>query len=180
MSFFKKLFGKGQGKEGEAAPPPPVDPADCPISAGTFPEDKLMGQGKTILVVDDNPVVLKAFDMKLKALGFDVITCDDAAAAVSIARDRTPDVMVLDINFPPDIGSSGLQWSGFTVMQWLRRFREASGIPIIIISSDDPEKVEAKALESGAAAFFHKPINNDEFLMTVRRLIKTAPASAAV
>src|SRR5262249_1004225 len=95
----------------------------------------------------------------------------EGAIAVSTARQEKPDLIVLDINFPPEVGAAGLQWNGFTIMQWMRRFQEASAIPVIIITSGEPEKFKDKALAAGAAAFFQKPINNQEFLMTVRRLI---------
>ncbi len=79
--------------------------------------DSTIGRGRKILVVDDNLVVLKAFELKLKACGFEVLTASEGAAAVSTARQLKPDLIVLDINFPPDVGSSGLQWDGFNIMQ---------------------------------------------------------------
>jgi CheY-like chemotaxis protein len=147
---------------------------DAVASVGTDARNDaspLMGQDKKILIVDDNPVVLKAFEMKLKTLGFSVLTATEGAGAVNKVRDERPDVIVLDINFPPEASATGLQWNGFTIMQWMRRFNEASEIPVIIITSDDPAKYKERALSAGAAAFFQKPINNDEFLLTVRRLI---------
>ena len=57
------------------------------------------GQNRKILVVDDNGVVLKAFELKLKALGFKVLTATDGSGAVSLARQERPDLIVLDINF---------------------------------------------------------------------------------
>lgn len=140
-----------------------------------------IGEGRKILVVDDNTVVLKAFEVKLKACGFEVLMASEGAAAVSSARQHRPDLIVLDINFPPDVGSSGLQWDGFNIMQWLRRFQEVSSIPVIIITSGDPTKFKEKALINGAVAFFQKPINYDEFLLAVHRAISAnnQPKSAA-
>lgn len=167
-----KMFGSWRKPEGpgpEQSPfagettPPPVP--------GSKSAEPLIGQGRKIMVVDDNPVVLKAFELKLRQLGFTVITATEGAIAVSTARQEKPDLIVLDINFPPEVGAAGLQWNGFTIMQWMRRFQEASAIPVIIITSGEPEKFKDKALAAGAAAFFQKPINNQEFLMTVRRLI---------
>lgn len=168
-----KLFGNWRKPEappqeqqspfaGETTPPP------LPGSKSAGP---LIGEGRKILVIDDNPVVLKAFELKLNQLGFAVVTVSEGAAAVSIARSEKPDLVVLDINFPPEVGASGLQWNGFTIMQWMRRFQEASAIPVIIITSGEPAEVKQKALAAGAAAFFQKPINNEEFLVAVRRLI---------
>ena len=146
------LFGGGETAAGKQAPP-------------------AIGYNRKILVVDDNPVVLKAFELKLKTLGFQVLTASEGAAAVSCARQERPDLIVLDINFPPDVGSSGLQWDGFNIMQWMQRFQEVASIPVIIITGGDQPKVKERALAAGAAAFFHKPINNEEFLITVRRIL---------
>jgi len=133
-----------------------------------------IGRDRTILVVDDNVVVLKAFELKLKALGFRVLTAADGSDAVTLVHQEKPDLIVLDINFPPDAYSYGLQWDGFTIMQWLQRFQEAAVIPIIIITGEDPEKFKEKALAAGAFAFFQKPINQEEFLLAVRRALGQA------
>jgi CheY-like chemotaxis protein len=166
-----KLFGKWRSE------PPKEQKEELPFSSsgGLAPADRenqpAIGVNRKILVVDDNPVVLKAFELKLKALGFNVLTASDGAIAVSTARTERPDLIVLDINFPPDVGASGLQWDGFNIMQWMKRFQEASNIPVIIITAGEPEKFEKRALAAGASAFFQKPINNEEFLVTVRRLL---------
>jgi CheY-like chemotaxis protein len=130
-----------------------------------------LGQNRKVLVVDDNPVVLKAFELKLKALGFNVLTATDGSEAVSTARHERPDLIILDINFPPDIGSSGLQWDGFNIMQWMQRFQEAANIPVIIITGENPEKFKDRAMAAGAVAFFQKPIQNEEFLVAIRRIL---------
>lgn len=162
-----KFLGKWrkQSAPDEQAPfdtPPPVPSAKS--------DDAAIGKGRKVLVVDDNETVLKAFELKLKSLGFSVLTATEGPTAVTKARQERPDVLVLDVNFPPDVGNSGLQWDGFNILQWMRRFQEAATIPAIIITSGDP-KVREKALAAGAVAFFQKPINNEEFLMTLRRVI---------
>jgi DNA-binding response OmpR family regulator len=57
----------------------------------------------------------------------------------------------------------------------MRRFQEAASIPVIIITTGDPEKLKERALAAGAVAFFQKPINNEEFLITVRRILGQIP-----
>jgi two-component system cell cycle response regulator DivK len=153
-----------------------------PDPAGTASENGVnaaIGQNRKILVVDDNPVVLKAFELKLKASGFAVLTADEGAAAVSLARQQLPDLIVLDITYPPDVGNSGLQWDGFNIMQWLRRFKEAADIPIIIISGGDPLKYKERSLRSGAAAFFQKPVDYREFLAAVVKLLEKKPVQTS-
>jgi CheY-like chemotaxis protein len=171
-----KLFGKWR-KETSA---PVAEGAAFEASSGkpAANQNSSFGQDRKVLVVDDNPVVLKAFELKLKSLGFQVHSCSDGASAVSAARNEQPDIMILDINFPPDVGSSGLQWNGFTIMQWMHRFKEAANIPVIIITSDDAAKVKDKALAAGAVAFFQKPINQEEFLVTIQRHLSQAAAKS--
>src|SRR4051812_24304982 len=107
-----KLFGKWRKDETPVNEEPAFVGEAAPSEK---PSSDAIGTNRKILVVDDNSVVLKAFELKLKASGFDVITAVDGAAGVSLARQSKPDVIVLDINFPPDVGSSGLQWDGFNI-----------------------------------------------------------------
>jgi two-component system, cell cycle response regulator DivK len=165
-----KLFGSSWQK-----PPPPMEvtktfASDENPATSAAPQDSI-GKGRRILIVDDNSVVLKAFELKLKASGFQVLTAMEGAEAVSVARQSKPDVIVLDINFPPDVGSSGLQWDGFNIMQWLRRFEEVGKIPVIIVSSNEAVKFQQKALDAGAVAYFQKPVNYEEFMTAVRRVL---------
>jgi two-component system, sensor histidine kinase and response regulator len=123
--------------------------------------------GKTprgILVVDDNPVVLKAFEMKLKAEGFAVSTTPNASKAAGMAETAKVDVIILDINFPAE---GHMEWSGFTVMQWLKRFPELGSIPVIMITGSDAARYREEALAAGAVALFQKPAKYSELLAAI-------------
>jgi len=170
-----KLFSKWRSK------PAPTDDETpfSPDTAGTASETAAMasvGKNRKVLVVDDNPVVVKAFELKLKASGFTVLTANEGAAAVSAARQELPDLIILDITYPPDVGNSGLQWDGFNIMQWLRRFKEAANIPIVIITGGDPAIYKDRSLRGGAAAFFQKPVDYREFLAAIVKLLESKPA----
>jgi CheY-like chemotaxis protein len=140
---------------------------------------------KKILVVDDSHVILKTLSMKLTANGYDVVTAEDGAGAVSTVRKEKPDLILLDLSFPPDVGhGGGVPWDGFLLMNWLRRLDEAKHIPILVITGGDPAKCKDRALAAGAAAFFHKPIDNDELLTVVRETLakntgSTTPATGS-
>ena len=58
---------------------------------------------KKILVVDDNEIILKTISLKLQGAGYQVITALDGSEAVAAARKETPDLILLDISFPPDV-----------------------------------------------------------------------------
>lgn len=170
-----KLFSKWRSKPA----PPEGETPFSPDTAGTASESQAtasVGKNRKILVVDDNPVVVKAFELKLKASGFTVLTANEGAEAVSAARQELPELIVLDITYPPDVGNSGLQWDGFNIMQWLRRFKEAADIPIVIITGGDPVIYKERSLRGGAAAFFQKPVDYREFLAAIVKLLENKPA----
>ena len=87
---------------------------------------------KKILVVDDNEVILKTISLKLQGAGFKIITALDGSEAVAAARKETPDLILLDINFPPAV--EGVPWDGFRIMDWFHRLDPVKKIPIIIIT----------------------------------------------
>ena len=121
---------------------------------------------KKILVVDDNEVILKTVSLKLQGCGYQVITALDGTEAVAAARRETPDLILLDISFPPDV--DGVPWDGFRIMDWFHRLDPVKKIPIIIITGLEDMKNKERATSSGAVAFFHKPINHDDLLKVIR------------
>ncbi|MGA9450625.1 MAG: response regulator [Verrucomicrobiia bacterium] len=125
---------------------------------------------KKILVVDDNPVVLKALTSALEPGGYKVFTAYDGAEAFNVVRREKPDLLLLDIFFPPDIAGSGNTWDAFLIMRWLQRMDEAKDTPVIVISVAEPEKYRDRCLAAGARAFLHKPVDLHELLDTVQNI----------
>ncbi len=134
---------------------------------------------KKILVVDDNEVIRKAVSVKLKANGYEVFTAADGSAVVTIVAREKPDLILLDILFPPDGPMGGMSWDGFAIMRWLRNMSEDKNVPVIIISGTDPAKYKERCLAEGAFAFLHKPLNWDELIATVRAVLEENTAKAA-
>lgn len=131
---------------------------------------------KKILVVDDNPVVVKAIQMQLAKAGFTVAIATDGSEAISAVRREKPDLIVLDISFPPDVShGGGIPWDGFLIMQWLRRLDEAKATPIIIITGEDPAKYRDQAMKLGAAAFFTKPVDSAGLVDVINRTLAAVP-----
>jgi CheY-like chemotaxis protein len=123
-------------------------------------------QKKILLVIDDNEIVLKTTSMKLQSAGYEVFTALDGSEGVAAVRRVKPDLILLDIAFPPDV--SGMSWDGFRIMDWLRRVDETKKIPIIVISGVVEEKNRERATNSGAVAFFAKPVNFDAMIKVIR------------
>ena len=150
------------------------------LTSAAFTSPQLSMNRKRVLVVDDNALILKTLSMKLTSSGYDVLTAADGGTAVSTVRQSRPDLILLDITFPPDVAhGGGVAWDGFLIMDWLRRIDEAKHIPIIIITGGDPEKYKERSLAAGAVAFFQKPINNDELIATIRQTIGEPDGSPA-
>ena len=121
---------------------------------------------KKILVVDDNEIVIKTISLKLQGAGYQVITAMDGSEAVALARKESPDLILLDISFPPDVG--GVPWDGFRIMEWFHRLDNTKKIPIIVITGNEEPKTKERATTAGAVAFFQKPLEHDYLLKVVR------------
>ena len=134
---------------------------------------------KKILVIDDNIIILKTTSMTLQRAGYQVITALSASEGVALVRREKPDLVLLDIGFPPDVyenqvvdGWTGISWDGFRIMDWLHRVDETKKIPIIIISGV-VEKNKQRATGAGAVAFFPKPVNSDEMIKAIRSTLSS-------
>jgi two-component system response regulator RegX3 len=114
-----------------------------------------------ILVVDDEPALLDAVGYALRSEGFDVATADDGEEALSALSDNGVELVVLDIMLP--------RLSGIEVC---RRMREASDVPIILLSARDGEVDRVLGLESGADDYVTKPFSMAELLSRVRAVLR--------
>ena len=132
-----------------------------------------------ILIVDDSFVVRKALQLKLTQAGFDVLIAGDGGEALATLRSDRPDLIILDIDFPPDVGhGGGIAWDGILIMQWIGRIEETKNIPVIIITGQDPAKFRDKVMKLGAKAFFTKPVNNEMLVKAIRDALSQAVPAA--
>ncbi len=132
---------------------------------------------KKILVVDDDPITLQALTHKLKSRGFQVVTAGDASQALNATRKERPDLMLLDVNLPPDVGC--VDWNGFLVAQWLQRMEEGRNMPVIVMSASDRAEYRERAMVAGATAFFCKLTDNDQLLASIESALRGSAAEPA-
>jgi len=121
---------------------------------------------KKILVVDDNEIIVKSLSLKLQGAGYQVFTALDGSEAVACVRKDPPDLILLDLSFPPDVG--GVPWDGFRIMEWFHRLDTMKKIPIIVITGSEDPKSKERATGAGAVAFFQKPLEHDHLLKVIR------------
>ena len=114
--------------------------------------------GARLLVVDDEPSMIRTLRTNLRGHGFQVETAETAGDAIASYERRQPDLVVLDLNLPDG--------DGFEVV---RRIRELSGTPIIVLSARGGEHDKVNALDLGADDYMTKPFGIDELLATKLR-----------
>jgi two-component system KDP operon response regulator KdpE len=113
-----------------------------------------------ILVVDDDPDLLRALRLRLRANNYEVTTASDGYSAIASAQKERPALIILDLGLP--VGD------GFVVLDRLQNIDALSDVPVIVLSARDPQANEERALRAGAAAFFQKPADNDELMNVIR------------
>lgn len=120
-----------------------------------------------VLVVDDEPQILRALKINLSVRGYEVVTAATGAGALRAAAEQRPDVVILDLGLP-DI-------SGIEVLAGLRGWLT---VPVIVLSArtDSADKVEA--LDAGADDYVTKPFGMDEFLARLRAAARRNAATA--
>jgi two-component system KDP operon response regulator KdpE len=124
-----------------------------------------------ILVVDDDPDLVRALRLRLKANNYEVTTATDGYTAIAAAQKDRPALIILDLGLP--VGD------GFVVLERLQNSDTLSGVPVIVLSARDPHSNEERALKAGAAAFFQKPADNDELMNVIRVSLSPAHTQTA-
>ena len=122
--------------------------------------------GALVLVVDDEPQILRALETNLRGAGYEVATAATAERALSTAAMRPPDAVILDLVLPDGSG-----------IEVCRELRSWSSAPILVLSvlGDEAEKVAA--LDAGADDYVQKPFGIDELLARLRALLRRAAPS---
>ncbi len=124
-----------------------------------------------ILVVEDVPNVLELLEVTLRFKGYPVITARNGQEALDVLKKERPALIITDILMP--------KMDGFAFVQQLRTQPETRSIPVIFLSATyvTPEDKQF-ALSLGAARFIEKPIDTEEFLLTIAELLTQGPPTA--
>jgi two-component system KDP operon response regulator KdpE len=116
-----------------------------------------------ILVVDDEPQLLRALGTNLKARGYEVELAATGEAALTLAARTHPDVVVLDLGLP-----------GIDGTDVIRGLRGWTSVPIIVLSVRETESEKVEALDAGADDYVTKPFGMDELLARLRAALRRA------
>jgi two-component system, OmpR family, KDP operon response regulator KdpE len=122
--------------------------------------------GPHVLVVDDEPQILRALETTLRGAGYSVDTAPTGEAALTQAAVHPPDAVILDLVLP---GKSGVE-----VCRELREWMQA---PVLILSAVGEEREKVAALDAGADDYVTKPFGVDELLARLRASLRRATTS---
>jgi two-component system KDP operon response regulator KdpE len=114
-----------------------------------------------ILIVDDEPAIRRLLGAGLTAEGFRTIAAVDGAEARTLLRDEQPDLILLDLGLPDIDG-----------VELVRAIREASAVPIVVLSARDDERAKVAALDLGADDYVTKPFGMAELMARIRAALR--------
>src|SRR6476646_1914036 len=114
-----------------------------------------------ILVVDDEPQLIRVLRTGLKSRGYDVLAAEDGQSGFKLFQDWKPDLVITDLEMPNMDG-----------LELCRRLRAISQVPIIILSAKGEERIKVEALDIGADDFVTKPFGIDELLARLRAALR--------
>jgi PAS domain S-box-containing protein len=122
-------------------------------------------RGRSVLVIDDDPVILELMEVVLRPEGFEVLKAKDGRHGLQIARERNPDLVVLDLLMP--------EMNGFEVVDEMHGSPETASIPIVVLTNKSLSREEKDRLNGRIIAIRQKgEFHREDFVAQVRSLLK--------
>jgi len=126
-------------------------PAHNPVHPADRPANRHVQRPATVLVADDDPVMRLLMVEMLDSVGLDAIEAEDGAQALQLARERSPDLILMDVEMP--------RMDGFAACRAIRDSANGASVPIVMVTGGDDLEAVTNAYEAGATDFVSKPIN---------------------
>ena len=117
----------------------------------------------TVLVVEDDPVILRLLEVNFELEGFTVLLAHDGAEGIEVARSNQPDVIISDIMMP--------KTSGLELVEVLKADPDTKGIPIVLLSAKAQTNDLKTGLEAGADDYVTKPFEPLDLVERVNELL---------
>ena len=130
-----------------------------------------MGIQRRILVVDDEPVVVKTLSKVIRRQGFDVVSAADGEEALKKVRSSNPDLVILDIQMP--------KLDGIEVLQRIKGSPETASLPVIMLTAKVGDEDTLKGYKYGANYYIPKPFEMDEVLQGIEMIFKSIDEEAS-
>jgi DNA-binding response OmpR family regulator len=117
-----------------------------------------------ILIVDDNPSVLKLLNISLTKVGYEVIEAENGEVAFDLANKEKPELIISDIMMP--------QMDGLELCWMIRENSQVPLVPFIFLTSFDDQETEIKGFRAGADDYLNKPIDRKQLIERVHDLVQ--------
>ncbi|MEO7667356.1 MAG: response regulator transcription factor [Dehalococcoidia bacterium] len=121
----------------------------------------MMASEALVLAVDDEAGILRLLKLELVEQGFRVITAGDGEEALRLAEEQRPDIVLLDVMMPEMTG-----------LETMRKLREQTNAPIILVTARDSDKDKVSGLEQGADDYIVKPFSPEELGARIRAVLR--------
>ena len=118
---------------------------------------------KRILVIDDEPELVKAIQIRLEIAGYETLVAHDGMEGLDKARKENPDLILLDLMLP--------KMDGYKVCALLKRDKNYSKIPVIMLTERTLERHKRQGMELGADAYITKPFQYEVVLAKIKELL---------
>jgi DNA-binding response OmpR family regulator len=129
-----------------------------------------MEEKRRILLVDDEPSIVKMVGKRLEVEGFELLVAVDGQEALAKAKADQPDLIILDLMLP--------KLNGYEVCTMLKQDTRYQKIPILLFTAKAQEKDEKLGMECGADAYVRKPFRAQELLEKIRALLEASSGRA--
>lgn len=119
---------------------------------------------QTILVVDDEQDLLDLIEYNLKKEGYDVLKAENGEEGIKIAREHSPDLILLDIMMP--------KMDGMEAVEIIRNDEDLKAIPVIFLTARGDEKTEVEGLNKGGDDYITKPISTTKLISRIKAVMR--------
>jgi len=119
---------------------------------------------KKILIIDDEPGIVRLLSMRLKAKGYEVFEAFDGLQGVEVAKQELPDLILMDIKMP--------NCGGIAAFERLLQFNETKTIPVIFMTAYPKDEIKNQVLKMGAKGCISKPFISEDFEQTVEIVLQ--------
>jgi twitching motility two-component system response regulator PilH len=128
--------------------------------SGPQPQEASMAR---VLIVDDSPSQLMGMKRIIEKLGHEILTAEDGALGVEVAKREMPDLILMDVVMP--------NLNGFQATRSISKEPTTSHIPIVLVTTKDQETDRVWGMRQGAKAYLTKPVNEAALMKLVKELL---------
>jgi CheY-like chemotaxis protein len=125
---------------------------------------------KKVLIIEDDQITRNCLTRILEEQGYSIVTTTNGPDGITAALRERPNLVVLDLGLPSPKPCS-VEFSGFSVIQWLKRSAATRNIPVIVATAWPVDESREKCVALGAEGFLHKPIKPGDLRTTVKILM---------